>query len=273
MTPAYQGRALLRQAPRRPPGRIGRIVKALGVLAVIAALAHVPWGSIRRHVLTVSDIRVRGLHYLDDSTVVRQSGLQRGTDWLAADLPRARQALLADSRIREAQVKRVLPSAIELDITERVPVLLARHGSPWELDGEGVLLEPLGAGVVADVPMLTGVDVERYRAGTCVATAEVKRGLAWVRATAVPELELAGRISEIDVSKGDETGLVLMSGTRVVSSAWPPDVRRLSALRVVLADLEHRGRAAQEVDLRFKNQVIVRPAVDAPSGDAASRSS
>src|SRR5207247_708084 len=36
-------------------------------------------------------------------------------------------------------------------------------------------------------------------------------------------------------------------------------LRKPFALRVVLAELDSRGTAAQEVDLRFENQVIVRP--------------
>ena len=36
-------------------------------------------------------------------------------------------------------------------------------------------------------------------------------------------------------------------------------MRTLSALRVVLADLRQRGTTAEEVDLRFDQQVIVRP--------------
>ena len=55
------------------------------------------------------------------------------------------------------------------------------------------------------------------------------------------------------------TGLTLMTGTRVMSPAWPPDRRTLSALRVVLADLKQRGTLAQEVDMRFDAQIVVRP--------------
>ncbi len=269
--PVYQGRALTRESPRRRSNPIARVLRVLVGLGVVAALAHVPWATLKHQALRVREIRVSGLHYLDAATVVKRSGLAVGSGWLDADLRRARQALLADSRIRAAEVRRALPAALEISITERVPVLLARHGSPWEIDGEGVLLTPLKEGVVADVPMLSGADVERYRAGTCLGTVEVQRGLAWARATSLPELELAGRISEIDVAETERTGLVLMNGTRVVSTAWPPDVRELSALRVVLADLEHRGVAAQEVDLRFRNQVIVRPAEGSDSPPAVSR--
>ena len=46
-------------------------------------------------------------------------------------------------------------------------------------------------------------------------------------------------------------------------------VQRTSALRVVLADLKQRGTRADELDLRFDRQVIVRPATPTP-GDTHS---
>jgi len=158
-------------------------------------------------------------------------------------------------------------------VTEREPVLLVGHGAPWEVDSAGVLLAPLAQGEVADVPMLTGPDYARLPAGTQLVTREVRRGLAWVQALGARELALAGQVSEIDVSDGGTTGLLLMNGTRVLSGAWPPDARTLSALRVVLSDLKQRGMPAEEVDLRFANQVIVRPAAGpAPEAVTASRS-
>jgi cell division protein FtsQ len=261
--PTYQGRALRAQAPARRPGvigRIGRIARIVAGLAVVAALAHVPWGTLRHAAMRVNEIRVDGLHYLDAPAVVARSGLKIGSGWLDVDLDRARQRLLADSRIRAAKVSRLFPSAIAVHVEERVPVLLVHHGSPWELDQDGVLMAPLEEGDVADVPFVAGLDAARYRAGTRLATPGVTRAVAWARATADPQLELAGRISEFDVSDPECTALVLSGGTRVLASAWPPGLRTLSSLRVVLANLAEHGVAAQEVDLRYKHQVIVRPA-------------
>jgi hypothetical protein len=156
---------------------------------------------------------------------------------------------------------------VKVDVVERIPVLLVRHGVPWEIDSAGVLLEPLQKGVVADVPLLSGADFDALPAGTEIYTNEVRRGLAWADVLSHNDLQLSGAVSEIDVSQPRYTALVLTRGTRVLSPAWPPDVQRLSALRVVLADLERRGIPALEVDLRFDDQVIVRPA----ERDAVSR--
>lgn len=264
MTPSYQGRALKPERPRRRGGPLGRVARVLGVLLVVAALAHLPWGALRKRWLVVSEIRVEGAQYLDAARVAEIAGLREGADLISADLVRARQRLLLDSRIARAEVERRLPRGVRVRIGERQPVLLVHHGVPWEIDSAGVLLAPLQAGVVADVPVLAGPRFERVPAGTQVDGVQVERGLRWIQTLSRRELQLAGRVSEIDVGEPLQTGLTLMNGTRVLAPAWPPSVRRLSALRVVLADLDRQGTAADEVDVRFEHQVIVRP----PAGPA-----
>jgi len=274
--PLYQGRALRHEAPRARPTRgrrVRRVVEVLGVLAVLVALAHLPWQAWRTRFAVVTDVRVAGAEYLDPERVAQYAGVQRGADLLALDLDRARQELLLHARIAEASVERSGLRGVSIRVAERRPVLLVQHGEPWELDSTGVLLAPLPGGAVADVPLLTGLDLARYPEGALVRTAPVRRGLDWVRALSANDLQLGGRLSEIDVSDERSTALLLMNGTRVLSPAWPPGTRRLSALRVVLADLEHRGIAAQEVDLRFDQQVIVRPVEPRPADATGARTS
>jgi cell division protein FtsQ len=269
----YQGRALEREtraAPRgvaHPSRRSGpRLPAALRTALVLAALAALAfgaaraWGPFRARVARLQHVRVEGARYLDGARVAAVAGLHPGDDLVALDLDRARQRLLLDPRIARAEVTRAWPRDVLVRIQEREPVLLVRHDVPWEVDSAGVLLPPLARGVVADVPLLTGPDFSGFRAGTQVLTPEVRRGLAWVRILGARDLQLAGEVSEVDVADPGVTDVVLMNGTRVLAPAWPPGARTLSALRVVLEDLRHRGVAADEVDLRFEGQVVVRPA-------------
>jgi cell division protein FtsQ len=242
-----------------------RLALTLAVLGVVAfAATRVPWRWLRAHVAVVHDVQVEGARYLDGARIADVAGLHAGDDLLTVDLARARQALLLDPRIAQARVTHAWPRDLRVRVVEREPVLLVRHGVPWEVDSTGVLLPPLAPGVVADVPLLIGPDLSRLPAGTQVLTPEVQRGLAWVRALGARELRLAGEVSEVDVADPRATGILLMNRMRVVAPAWPPGARSLSALRVVLADLQHRGVAAGEVDLRFVDQVVVRP-VGAPT--------
>lgn len=261
---SYQGRALqAERAVRRSTGRLMRIAQVLGVLALVVVLAHVPWSDLRKRHAVVTGVRVHGAHYLEAARIAAIAGVKDGDDLLRLDPDRCRQALLMDSRIAAARVHHGFLRTLVIDVTEREPVLLVLHGVPWEIDSSGVLLEPLERGAVADVPLLVGPSFRDVPAGAAVRCPEVERGLQWMRALSQRDLQLSGQISEIDVSDPLRTSLTLMSGTRVVAPTWPPAPQRLAMLRVVLADLGQKHIRADEVDVRFKGQVIVRPA-DAP---------
>jgi len=256
----YQGKALQARAPRRRGVGRKRLVIRIMLLGLVAvAVAHVPWAALSRRWAVIGRLDVEGVRYLDPSHVQEASGLKSGDPLWSVDLKRARQALLLDSRIAGATVTRRFPRGIRIMVHERVPALLVNHGTPWELDSAGVLLAPLERGVVADVPLLVGADFEGVPAGTQISSSRVTRGLRWADTLADQTLQLAGQVSELDVSRDQITTLTLLDGTRVVAAAWPPSARTLSALRVVLADLKQKGTSADEVDVRYENQVIVRP--------------
>jgi len=271
----YEGKALER--PRRKGARKPRpgfplrlpllVVAAMMCLGILAML---PWGEFRSRVLVVGRVRVSGLRYLDAAQVERRSGLAAGQDLLALDLDRARQQVLMEPRVREARVHRAGLRDVEIHVEERVPALLVEHGEPWEIDATGVLLEPLQQGVVADVPLLSGPDFSDIRPGSQVQTVEVRRGLAWTAILSDNALRLAGQVSEVDVSDSGLTRLVLLNGVRVLAPVWPNGTRQLSGLRATLADLAAKGMTPREVDVRFKDQIVVRGA--RPLGPSATTS-
>ncbi len=265
----YQGKALasagkVRTAPASP---FQKPLRVLLVMLVLGGLAMVPWGSLRKSVLVIDKVQVSGQRYLDEGRIRKRAGIREGQDLLSLDLTRVRQLVLLEPRLETATVRRVGLRGVEIAVVERVPALTVEHGEPWEIDAEGVLLEPLQTGVVADVPMLVGPDFSNRRAGSLVQTPEVRRGLAWTAILSDNALRLAGQVSEVDVSDSRLTRLVLMNGVRVVGPAWPNGARQLSGLRATLADLSAKGMMPREVDVRFKDQIVVRGA--RPTGPTA----
>jgi hypothetical protein len=272
----YEGRALERPKPggrrrSRPSSPLRLPLLVLAVMLGLGLLAMLPWGEFRSRVLVVGRVRVSGLRYLDAAQVERRSGLAAGQDLLALDLDRARQQVLMEPRVREARVRRAGLRDVEIHVEERVPAMLVEHGEPWEIDATGVLLEPLEQGVVADVPLLTGPDLSQTHPGSQVSTVDVRRGLAWTAILSDNVLRLAGQVSEVDVSDSGLTRLVLLNGVRVLAPVWPNGTRQLSGLRATLADLAAKGMTPREVDVRFKDQIVVRGA--RPLGPSATTGS
>jgi hypothetical protein len=272
----YEGRALERPKPggrrrSRPSSPLRLPLLVLAVMLGLGLLAMLPWGEFRSRVLVVGRVRVSGLRYLDAAQVERRSGLAAGQDLLALDLDRARQQVLMEPRVREARVRRAGLRDVEIHVEERVPAMLVEHGEPWEIDATGVLLEPLEQGVVADVPLLTGPDLSQTHPGSQVSTVDVRRGLAWTAILSDNVLRLAGQVSEVDVSDSGLTRIVLLNGVRVLAPVWPNGTRQLSGLRATLADLAAKGMTPREVDVRFKDQIVVRGA--RPLGPSATTGS
>jgi len=271
----YQGKALgpsRGRGPRANPKKkaafpLRKPLLVLGVILGLGLLAMLPWGELRARVLVVGRVRVGGLRYLDAERVRRRSGLAAGQDLISLDLARARQLVLMEPRVKQARVRRAGLRDVEIRVEERVPAMLVAHGEPWEIDATGVLLEPLEQGEVADVPLLSGPDFSEQRPGTQVQTVDVRRGLAWTAVLSDNALRLAGQVSEVDVSDAGLTRLVLLNGVRVLAPAWPNGTRQLSGLRATLADLAAKGMTPREVDVRFKDQIVVRGA--RPNGPTA----
>ena len=260
----YQGKALERprgpRARRRAPSPLRRPLLVVASMLALLVLAMLPWGELRARLLVVDTVQVRGLRYLDAEQVRRGSGLASGQDLLSLDLDRARQLVLLEPRVMDARVHRFGLRGVEIRVQERVPAMLVEHGEPWEIDAHGVLLEPLQSGVVADVPLLAGPDLSSRHPGSQVHTVDVRRGLAWTAILSDNALRLAGQVSEVDVSDPRLTRFVLLNGIRVVAPAWPNGTRQLSGLRATLADLAAKGMTPREVDVRFKDQIVVRGA-------------
>lgn len=253
---------------RRALARAARLGLALALVAGVAA-AGWHWRAPATRALARlrpgrAPVAVSGLEYLSPAEVLKAAGLGPTEAFFKVDLERARRRLACQARVREARVERWLDGRVHITIVERVPAVLVPLGRLTEADGAGRLLPPLVGGVVADLPVVTGLAAPR---GGWIREPGYARALRWVRALAAPEVGLGGRVSEVDVAAAAETRVVLSpSGVRVLLPDEPDDVEELSALRIVLADLAAKQQEPVLIDCRVRGQAVVR-AVAQPAAD------
>ena len=264
----YRGEAIRMRDPRRTRRRrrAGLVAAALAALLAGLAAALSPLGAAARRAFAgwaerahfgEAMVLARGNEFLSETDVRRVAGLGERASFFGADLEAAREQLASHSRVRTAAVSRRWDGKIVLRVEERQPVALLPRRRPVEVDAEGRLLPPLAEGAVADRPIVRGLDEPSKGMLTDPAWA---RALAWMEALAAPEIQLLGRLSEIDVGEDGWTQLVLSPrGTRVLLPAEITDRTRLAALRIVLADLKGKNLEAETIDCRAARMVVVRP--------------
>ena len=219
--------------------------------------------------LRVSTIAVDGVRWASEGEVRAAADGFRGQPILAMDLEAARAGLRELPWIADVQLRRVLPSTVEVAVTERVPIGIARIGRRLYLvDGDGVLLDDYGPRFSAlGLPIIDGL------AGRGGAIAEVDRRRASLATRLITQVsrheELAERLSQIDV-RDPEDAVVLLSGDPArIHLGAERFVERLGTYLDVAPSLRAHVSDIDAVDLRFGRRIYVRPSGD--GGEQAER--
>lgn len=242
--------------------RLGRL--ALGVAAATAllgaAVGGVQWALVSpRFAVQASDVDVTGLSRLTREEVLSAAGLEGARNLLRLDPVAMVGGIEALPQVRRAEVIRRLPNRVQIVIEERRPFTLVHAGRLHWIDESGVAMGPEPRAVSAPMPVLSGLSAEELAAAGRAPSPRMTAGLALLRVLLRTGGPLVGQISEVDVSRGDGPVLYTLDGIEVRLGAedWEARIARLLG---VLAQLSSTGEAVSAIDLRFRNQIILKPA-------------
>lgn len=106
----------------------------------------------------VEKIEVMGLKRMDQMAVYRVALDQQSRAMPLVDLERVRTRLTNEfGWIADARVSRRLPDTLVIDVVERQPAAVWQHrGQLMLIDQQGVLLEPVSAEAMPDLPLVIG---------------------------------------------------------------------------------------------------------------------
>ena len=225
--------------------------------------------------LQVQRIAVRGNVRLSAGDVQALVQSLRGSSILTANLPGYRRRLLESPWIEEVALRRVLPSTVEVFLSERRPVGLCRFGTQMYLvDRHGTLIDEFGPLYAdLDLPIIDGL-VGPPRPGEPAIDASRAELAARLIDAVAPRQELAKRVSQIDVTDAHDAVVLLERDPALVHVGEERFLERLQAYVDLAPALRERVTDIDYVDLRFDERVYVRPRSTAGrvAGPAARRS-
>lgn len=250
---------------KKKPGRAWLAWRSLRILLPsVLAIYATYWAFdfvVSASTLQVRRISVRGNVRLSSGEVQALIEDLRGTSIITADLANIRARLMASPWVADVALRRVLPSTIEVVVSERRPIGVCRLGGElYLLDRTGSVIDEFGPQYAEfDLPIIDGL--VRPPVGVEPAIDARRTALA---ASVIDALagqpELASRLSQIDVSDlhnavvlldGDPALLYL--GTEKFTERLQSYVELAPALRERVADMDY-------VDLRFDRRLYVKPA-------------
>jgi cell division protein FtsQ len=249
----------------RPALRYGVLAGALlfGVYRGVGVVAHA-------RVLQVDRIVVRGNERLSRGEVLAVLNGLRGQSLIWTDLNGCRRRLLAIGWVRDAALRRSLPSTIEVDLLERKPMGIGRiRGEMFLVDDHGVLIDQYGPQYAdLDLPIIDGLSGSGP--GTDSPADAPRADLAArLLTTLKPRPDIAQRVSQIDVTDPHNLSVILAGDSAVIRIGEDQFLPRLQVYLDVATILHERVPDVDSVDLRFDNRIYVRPAARPARGGTA----
>ncbi len=269
---------------RRPAEIVMRVI----AVAVVGVGAVAVGRLVERHVRTspafaVSEIALEGHVRLTRDELLETAGLALGRNVFDVSPQLAEERLAHHPWIAEAHVRRRLPGSYEIEVRERRAVALLLLGEPFLVAEDGAVFKRAADGDPIDLPVITGVERERFTRDRGFRTSILLEAVALLHDYRGAGLARREPIAELHVERDDGLSLFVGDDAMYVRLGHGPFRPKLRRLRTVLDELSARDARAQYVYLdneRRPDRVTVRvrdpeerteaPAPEAQPADATS---
>ena len=184
----------------------------------------------------------------------------RGSSILTADLSNYRRRLKESPWVADVALRRVLPSTVEVFVSERTPIGLCRLGNTLYLvDAGGTLIDEFGPEYSEfDLPIIDGLVTSP---GSGQPT--IDDGRAELAARVIESLsarkDIAQRVSQIDVRDAHDAVVMLQDDAALLHLGDEKFLERLQSYVDLAPALREQVSEIDYVDLRFGERVYVRP--------------
>jgi cell division protein FtsQ len=230
------------------------LLAALSMLCILCAVA-VGWAAYSSAMYLMTDVRfevqklsVSGLKRVEENQVLAKAGFDVGTNVFRVKLDEIRERVEELPWVQYALVERVLPDKIIIKVVEREPIGLARiNGEVFQFDVDGKVLDPDPV-TGASFPILDGLRMGDYKSN--LGKVEVYRRV-------VEDLGQTA-LSEVHINDAQEVTVVSASDPVLVNLGTADFRTRWVKYLQLKPQIQRQYPQAVRVDLRFRNQVVVR---------------
>ncbi len=240
-------------ASQKRPRKLARWVIVMTLISLLGVGIQNAYSSLAdSDFFLMAHIRVHGNALMSESEIVDLSQLQVGTNLFACDIASATERVTQHPMIKKVLLHREPPETLVISIEERHPVgLLNTPNGLMGLDESGKIF-PLPPAAQVDLPILTGVDLQRDKDGF------------WAIALAkfVTELQIQTpafwrEISEICTDNPHSATVYLVADDLALRMRFENPAKQIRNFRAYTQATSGLGTDLAYIDLRYRDQVIV----------------
>jgi cell division septal protein FtsQ len=169
---------------------------------------------------------------------------------LLFDIGHLQDVVAAHRWVKEARIRKILPSTLKIEIKDRTPLALVKKENLYLIDEEGILLEEIESREKFDLPLL--VDSNNFQKDY-----KEKLELAWecLRSLSPSEKE---QLDVLDLSEYENITVQLKKKNTKLILGNDQFSQKLKTFQKYSARLEKFG-SLKYADLRFPDRIIIKP--------------
>jgi cell division protein FtsQ len=246
-----------RKVDRVPGERRRKVARFLALVlptaVALAALGGACWGAwkvlLDGPALRIRAIRFEGLGRVSERELLELSPVQPGDHLVLSDTGRMAAALAHHPWIASASVRRTLPPALVVTVTERRAAALVDLGGLYLLDPRARIFKRAAPGDGLDLPVVTGIARDDYVERRGEVEPLLASALALVDLWSARKLDRRLPVAEIHVDPDYGTTVYVGDRASEIRLGTGDLPEKLSRLERVLDALEADGREAEVVHL------------------------
>lgn len=241
-----------------------KLIPMISLISTLISVSLICFAAFKwadfKSIYNVSNINIQGTNFFDRSIIEEKNNLILSNNILKSDLKNYKDQIMELDHIVDCKVSRQFPSTINVIVYEREPIALINSDELIILDSEGVCLPVEYCDL--SLPILTNfkTNPELYPKGFKTASNNVITSVQLMKYTKDNFSNIYDEISEFVFNEDSEYEFILKNGkTRIMlgKNKLSTKIKYLNSFEKAF-DGEKEITDYKYIDLRFKNQVIVK---------------
>ena len=233
-------------------------------VAVFSATLFIVGGFFVTQLLLASDlfrvnqISVRGNDRLTEQQVGDLSDIEIGINTFNLDLGLIGRKIVENPWVQEAQVQRIFPKQVVINVKERHPVAIINLGYLYYLDNQGEIFKVLGAGDNLNFPVITGFNHDKAQKHDAEYAQYLRQIVGLLDDLKKRQLFTLEQVSEIHHEDSGSLSLFTLAGGVKIKLGYTGHSKKLDRLERIYSQLQPKLQILDYIDLNVDEKVIVR---------------
>ncbi|MHC2994824.1 MAG: FtsQ-type POTRA domain-containing protein [Candidatus Atribacteria bacterium] len=205
----------------------------------------------------IEEVVIKGNDYLSEDEIFSKSQIKLGENIFKLDLKKSIELLKQEPRIKELEIKRIIPNKIIISLKEREGAAIVYISEEcFILSKEGIVLSKIDKQEGLVIPLISGLKIARVKIGETIDEPEFRTALEIINSANVI---LPKEFYKVKIFASDDFLLFNIDDTLKIRVNKPEEIiNKGNLLREALGKIIKEKLSVEYIDMRFKDSVIIK---------------